>query len=117
MPLPAPIVGVIGGSAVLPCSARKRLLKTDDITVIWRHNKTLNVLDIINGKVSVEKQDSSYENRTETLPEEYLIGNFSLKLNNLHRNDMGIYNCYITNELIIQSVKLGLWKRSLIHLG
>lgn len=108
MPLQVPIVGVIGGSAVLPCSARGRPLTTEDITVSWRHNETLNVFDIIKGEVSVENQDSEYENRTETFPEEYMNRNFSLKLNNLQHNDTGIYNCYITNELIIKSVKLGL---------
>ncbi|XP_048023166.1 matrix remodeling-associated protein 8-like isoform X2 [Megalobrama amblycephala] len=106
VPLQVPIEDVIGGSAVLPCSARERIFTTEDITVKWRHNKTLNVFDIIKGEVSVEKQDSSYKNRTATFPEEYLNGNFSLKLNNLQHNDTGIYKCYITNELIIQSVKL-----------
>ncbi|XP_077083077.1 V-set domain containing T-cell activation inhibitor 1-like isoform X2 [Siphateles boraxobius] len=106
VPLPDKIVGFIGGSAVLPCSARERPLTTEDITVSWRHNKTLKVFDIIKGKVSVEEQDSAFKNRTETFPQEYLNGNFSLKLNNLQRNDTGIYKCYITNELLIQRVTL-----------
>jgi len=69
---------------------------------------TLEVFNIIKGKVSMEEQDSVFNNRTETFPQEYLNGNFSLKLNNLQHNDSGIYKCNITNELLIQSVKLGL---------
>ncbi|KAK7127112.1 hypothetical protein R3I94_018337 [Phoxinus phoxinus] len=106
VPLQDPVVGDIGGSAVLPCSARERRLTTEDITVSWRHNKTLQVFDIIKGKVSVNEQDSIFKNKTETFPQEYLNGNFSLKLNNLRRSDTGIYKCYITNELLIQRVKL-----------
>ncbi|XP_056116574.1 CD276 antigen homolog [Rhinichthys klamathensis goyatoka] len=106
VPVRDPVVGFIGGSAVLPCSAKERQLTTEDITVSWRHNKTLEVFDIIKGKVSVEEQDSVFKNRTETFPQEYLKGNFSLKLNNLQLNDTGIYKCYIRNELLIHSVKL-----------
>lgn len=104
-----PVVGDIGGFAVLPCSARERPLTTEDITVNWRHNnKTLKVFEIIKGKVSVEEQDSVFKNRAETFPQEYLNGNFSLKVNNLQRSDTGIYKCYITNELLIKRVELGL---------
>ncbi|XP_058616910.1 CD276 antigen homolog isoform X2 [Onychostoma macrolepis] len=96
----------VGSSAVLPCSSRKSQLTTEDITVHWRHNETLKVYDIIKGKVSLEQQDSGYYNRTEIIREKYLKGNFSLKLNNLQRNDTGTYTCHVTNELLIQSVKL-----------
>ncbi|XP_067272391.1 V-set domain-containing T-cell activation inhibitor 1-like [Pseudorasbora parva] len=103
VPFQKTIKGKIGGSAVLPCFARKRPRANEDITFKWRrHNETLNVVDIIKGKVS---QDSAYKNRTEILPE-YLNGSFSLKLNNLQRNDAGQYRCYITNELLIHSVEL-----------
>ncbi|CAM4654293.1 unnamed protein product [Leuciscus chuanchicus] len=107
VPSQDPVKGYIGGSAVLPCSLpRKRPLTTEDITVTWKHNKTLKVFDIIKGIVSVKEQDSVFRNRTETFPQEYLNGNFSLKLYNLQHNDTGFYKCYITNELLIQSVKL-----------
>ncbi len=66
--------------------------------------------DIIKGKVSLDEQDSAYYNRTEIIHEKYLKGDFSLQLNNLQRNDTGTYTCHVTNELLIQSVKLGLWK-------
>ncbi len=96
-------MGYVGDSVVLPCSSK--LKTTEDITVYWRHNTSLKVYDI-NGKVSVEKQDSSYENRTKSFPQEYKTGNFSLKLNNLQYNDTGNYTCHVTNELLIYSFKL-----------
>ncbi|XP_059399774.1 CD276 antigen homolog isoform X2 [Carassius carassius] len=105
-PLQLPFVPAVGGSVVLPCSSKRSQFTTEDITVHWRHNETLKVYDIIKGKVSLEEQDSAYYNRTEMILENYLIGNFSLKLNNVQHSDTGNYTCHITNELLIQSVKL-----------
>uniref|UniRef100_A0A8C1XGD9 Ig-like domain-containing protein n=1 Tax=Cyprinus carpio TaxID=7962 RepID=A0A8C1XGD9_CYPCA len=103
LPLQVLIVGYVGDSVVLPCSSE---LNTEDITVHWRHNDTLKVYDIINGKVSVEEQDSVYKNRTESFPQSYKTGNFSLKLNNLQYNDTGNYTCHITNELLIHTMEI-----------
>uniref|UniRef100_A0A8C1AQZ9 Ig-like domain-containing protein n=1 Tax=Cyprinus carpio carpio TaxID=630221 RepID=A0A8C1AQZ9_CYPCA len=90
------VEGEVRGSAVLPCSFIDNHLKKEDITVYWRHNSSQNVYDIIEGKGSVERQDSAYKNRAETFPIEYMKGNFSLKLNSLQLNDSGKYVCYIT---------------------
>ncbi|KAK7137273.1 hypothetical protein R3I93_017375 [Phoxinus phoxinus] len=97
------VEGFIGDSAVLPCSSEERQLKLEDITVLWIHN-SLNVYYIIKGKVS-EAQDPAFKNRTETFPEEYLNGNFSLKLNNLQHTDAGKYMCYITQDSVLKSVQ------------
>lgn len=105
-PVQHPFVPSVGGSVVLPCSSKKSPLAAEDITVHWRYNENLEVYDIIKGKVSLEKQHSAYYNRTEIFSEKYLDGNFSLKLNNVQRSDTGTYKCYITNELLVQSVKL-----------
>ncbi|RXN12987.1 polymeric immunoglobulin receptor-like protein [Labeo rohita] len=107
----------VGSSVVLPCSSRRSELTAEDITVHWTHDKTLKVYDIIKGKVSLEEQDSAYANRTEINRENYLKGDFALKLNNLQRNDMGNYTCEITNELLIQNVKLGSGKPRIVLLG
>ncbi|KAK2907175.1 hypothetical protein Q8A67_006160 [Cirrhinus molitorella] len=100
------VEGSVGGSAVLPCSSTGDGLKKEDITVYWRHNSSQNVYDIIEGKGSVEKQDSAYKNRAETFPNEYMKGNFSLKLNNLQYNDAGKYVCYITKAYQNPSMQL-----------
>uniref|UniRef100_A0A672MJT1 Ig-like domain-containing protein n=1 Tax=Sinocyclocheilus grahami TaxID=75366 RepID=A0A672MJT1_SINGR len=100
------IEGKVGGSAVLPCSTIDSGLKNEDITVYWRHNSSQNVYDIIEGKGSVEKQDPAYKNRAGTFPNEYMKGNFSLKLNNLQYNDAGKYVCYITKAYQNPSTQL-----------
>ncbi len=55
--------------------------------------------DIIKGKVSLDEQDSAYYNRTEIIREKYLKGDFSLKLNNLQRNDTGTYCTHATSQI------------------
>ncbi|XP_059425949.1 sodium channel subunit beta-4-like, partial [Carassius carassius] len=104
VPLQVLIVGYVGDSVVLPCSSE--LNTAEDITVHWRHNDSLKVFDIIDGKVFVEEQDSVYKNRTESFTQAFKTGNFSLKLNNLQYNDTGNYMCHITNELLIYSMEL-----------
>uniref|UniRef100_A0A8C1ZIN1 Ig-like domain-containing protein n=1 Tax=Cyprinus carpio TaxID=7962 RepID=A0A8C1ZIN1_CYPCA len=95
------VEGVIGGFVVLPCSSKKTQL-----TVNWRYGDRLIVYAIIKGKVSVEGQDPKYKNRAESFPEEYLRGNFSLKLSDLQHTDAGKYQCYIIEESDIQTVEL-----------
>ncbi|XDV22029.1 hypothetical protein PO909_027002, partial [Leuciscus waleckii] len=92
--LQEPIVGFIGGSAVLPCSSKEPQLKLQDITVHWRYNDSLNVYDIIDGKGSIVDQHLAYKERVETFPDDFKQGNFTLKLNNLQNNDTGKYVCY-----------------------
>ncbi|XP_052446440.1 V-set domain-containing T-cell activation inhibitor 1 isoform X2 [Carassius gibelio] len=104
VPLQVLFVGFVGDSVVLPCSSEQNT--AEDITVHWRHNDSLKVFDIIKGKVSLQEQDSVYKNRTESFPQAFKTGNFSLKLNNLQYNDSGNYKCHITNELLIYSMEL-----------
>uniref|UniRef100_A0A672L200 V-set domain-containing T-cell activation inhibitor 1-like n=1 Tax=Sinocyclocheilus grahami TaxID=75366 RepID=A0A672L200_SINGR len=93
------VVGFIGGSAVLPCSSKEPPHTIQDINQVrWRNKYNLNVYEIIKGKVSVEEQNPQYKNRTESFPEEYMRGNFSIKLNNLQHADAGEYTCYIIME-------------------
>ncbi|XP_016361994.1 uncharacterized protein LOC107703788 [Sinocyclocheilus anshuiensis] len=77
------IEGVIGGSVVLPCSSTENELE-------------------IEGKGVTSEQSQAYKNRAEMFPDQYVNGNFTLKLNNLTSADSGIYYCYIS--------PLTLWK-------
>uniref|UniRef100_A0A672M868 Ig-like domain-containing protein n=1 Tax=Sinocyclocheilus grahami TaxID=75366 RepID=A0A672M868_SINGR len=89
---------VIGGSVILPCSLSAQDLKLQDINVHWRQNGSKIVYDIVKGEDSVALQDSEFKNRAESFPDEYLRGNFSIKLNNLQHTDAGTYSCYITHS-------------------
>ncbi|XP_039550559.1 uncharacterized protein LOC120495193 [Pimephales promelas] len=100
------VTAVIGGSALLPCSSSEHDPKPQDTDVHWRHNGSKNVYDIVKGEDSLEKQDPRYTNRTERLPDVYLRGNFSIKLNNLTHTDAGKYTCYITLSSELQTVLL-----------
>ncbi len=86
----------IGGSVVLPCSSVDHDYKLQDTDVHWRHNGSIFVYDIIKGKDSIEEQDPRYKTKTKSFPEEYLRGNFSIKLSGLTRADAGKYICLIT---------------------
>ncbi len=92
------VVGFTGGSVVLPCSSAKHDLKLQDIHVFWRDKDSEAIYDLIKGKDALEKQDPRYKNRTQTFPEEYERGNFSIKLNNLTHADAGELNCFITHS-------------------
>ncbi|XP_059399554.1 ICOS ligand-like isoform X1 [Carassius carassius] len=100
------VEGFIGGSVVLPCSSAEHNHKLQDIDVSWRHNGSKIVFDIIPHSNAPVTQDSEYKNRTETFPQEYQRGNFSIKLNRLQHTDAGQYICYIKNSDEYHTLKL-----------
>ncbi|XP_048038779.1 CD276 antigen-like [Megalobrama amblycephala] len=100
------VEAVISGSVVLRCSSTEHDHKLQDIDVNWRHNGSKNVYDIIKGQDSVVLQDQQYKKRTKTFPDEYLRGNFSIKLHNLTHTDAGKYICYITHSDEQRTVQL-----------
>uniref|UniRef100_A0A8C2GQ63 Immunoglobulin domain-containing protein n=1 Tax=Cyprinus carpio TaxID=7962 RepID=A0A8C2GQ63_CYPCA len=104
------VEGFIGGSAVLNCSS------IQDITQVrWRNKYDKIVYEIINGQVSVEEQDQQYKNRVESFPEEYLRGDFSIKLYNLQHTDAGLYGCYSfmkKESVVFRSVELLIKEKS-----
>ncbi|KAK2907131.1 hypothetical protein QQF64_018918 [Cirrhinus molitorella] len=99
------IEGFTGSSVVLPCSLNKHF-KLQDTDVLWRDKDSRSIYDLIKGKDSVERQDERYKNRAETFPEDYLRGNFSIKLRNLTDTDAGEFSCFITHLHELQIVKL-----------
>ncbi|XP_065115884.1 CD276 antigen homolog [Paramisgurnus dabryanus] len=100
------VEGVVGGSVVLPCSGKAHQGTPEDLDVFWRHKESMVVYNIIKGNASVEKQELQYKNRTESFPENYLKGNFSLLLKKLQETDAGKYSCLIGEESIIRKVEL-----------
>ncbi|XP_026053943.1 CD276 antigen homolog [Carassius auratus] len=98
--------GFFGGSVLLPCSSSKLDHKLQDMNVFWRQNDTKNVFDIINGLDSVEQQDPRYKNRVKPFSEEYVRGNFSIRLTDLNQADAGRYICLITRSSEYKTVVL-----------
>lgn len=101
-----PVSAVIGGSAILPCLSSKDDLEIKDIDVHWRHNDSLKVYDIIGGETLTEHPYLSYENRTESFPEQYVKGRFHLKITNLTYSDAGEYTCFILHSSKSVTVRL-----------
>lgn len=100
------VEGVIGGSVLLPCVSSKNEHKLQDISVLWRHNGSMNVFAITDGRGSVEDQDVNYKNRVKTFPEEYEKGNFSIIIYNLKHADAGEHQCYIGHSFENLKVQL-----------
>uniref|UniRef100_A0A3B4CXG6 Immunoglobulin domain-containing protein n=1 Tax=Pygocentrus nattereri TaxID=42514 RepID=A0A3B4CXG6_PYGNA len=59
------------------------------------YNDNMKVYDIVRGKLS-KNQDASYRNRTESFPDEYSKGIFSIKLSKVRASDKGMYSCFIS---------------------
>ncbi|XP_059399697.1 CD276 antigen homolog [Carassius carassius] len=110
------VEGFIGGSVVLPCSSAEHDLKPQDIYVYWLYSGSTNVFDIIKGKDSEAGQDPRYKKRAKTFPDEYLRGNFSLKLITVTETDAGEYTCLITHSSESNTVELIL-KESRVEKG
>ncbi|XP_059399555.1 CD276 antigen homolog isoform X2 [Carassius carassius] len=100
------VEGFIGGSVVLPCSSAEHDLKPQDINVYWVYTARTNVFDIIKGENSEAGQDPRYKKRAKTFPDEYLRGNFSLKLITVTETDAGKYTCLITHSSESNTVEL-----------
>ncbi|XP_077083090.1 myelin-oligodendrocyte glycoprotein [Siphateles boraxobius] len=81
---------VVGDSVTLPC-----FYENKQSNVFWRHNVSRKVLSIINGQLSLEKQDTIFQNRTEIFSSEYVKGNYSITLKNVELIHAGHYTCFI----------------------
>ncbi|KAK2906648.1 hypothetical protein Q8A67_005633 [Cirrhinus molitorella] len=108
------VEGTKESTVILKCSHRSIDLEENQLTVHWRHNNTRNVFDIIRGKVSIEKQNPAYKNRSEVLTEELKKGNIFLRLTNLQHSDKGIYLCFVPVLGIHHSTQLVVKERSFI---
>ncbi|XP_056116899.1 uncharacterized protein LOC130094584 [Rhinichthys klamathensis goyatoka] len=81
---------VVGDSVTLPC-----LYENKQSNVFWRHNVSRNVLNIIDGHISLEDQDTIFQNRTESFSSGYVNGDYSITLKNVELIHAGDYTCFI----------------------
>uniref|UniRef100_A0A3B1JI37 Myelin-oligodendrocyte glycoprotein-like n=2 Tax=Astyanax mexicanus TaxID=7994 RepID=A0A3B1JI37_ASTMX len=98
-------VAVEGGNVTLPCVYSGNVPQSEEMDVFWRYNDR-NVYSIFKGKVSATGQDPEYKGRTESYPEAYGQGNFSIKLSNVKASDKGEYKCILTFAVNITSIQL-----------
>ncbi|CAM4654261.1 unnamed protein product [Leuciscus chuanchicus] len=81
---------VVGDSVTLPC-----LYENKQSNVFWRHNVSRNVLNIVNGQLALQKQDTIFQNRTESFSSGYVNGDYSIMLKNVELIHSGNYTCFI----------------------
>ncbi|XP_042610542.1 uncharacterized protein LOC122144007 [Cyprinus carpio] len=95
-PVRVTVEGFVGDFAFFPCSIPESALqgKTEEFEVFWRDDEGKKVCDITGGNRICK--DPKYKDRVETFPEEYKKGNFSIKQNNIQKNNETKYICHIT---------------------
>lgn len=104
---------VVGDNITLPC-----LYENKQSNVFWRHNISKNVFNIINDQISLEDQDTIFQNRTESLSSGYAKGDYSIMLKNVELIHAGHYTCFnleSNEEKKIQLFVKGTWNPCLVN--
>ncbi len=109
-------IGVVGGSVILPCLYKERVLKPQEMNVFWRFNDDKIVYDIENGNFSTKDQDVLFKGRIESVSSQYGNGDFSIRLKHLKLTDSGSFSCFIAKgkKKILNLQVNGMWKQSLL---
>lgn len=89
------IEGFIGDTVLLPCIYREVHLLPDPVTVFWRDQNDLSVLDIMKNVPDNSTQNQKFKGRVSSFPEFYKKGNFSIIMKNVQQSDSGPYECHI----------------------
>ncbi|XP_048066175.1 uncharacterized protein LOC125279969 [Megalobrama amblycephala] len=85
----------LGSSVILPCFAKKHLLK-ENLKVEWRRTDTKALVHLYqDGESRPEKQHKDYHDRVHFFTDEIQHGNFSLQLDSLSTVDDGEYTCKV----------------------
>uniref|UniRef100_A0A3B5R1S3 Myelin-oligodendrocyte glycoprotein-like n=1 Tax=Xiphophorus maculatus TaxID=8083 RepID=A0A3B5R1S3_XIPMA len=89
-----PIEAQVGSNVVLPCLV-KPPVNLRDGTVEWMFDSSKTVHLFRNEGDDRESQDKSYKDRTYLNHAMLELGDISLKLSNITKNDEGIYSCLV----------------------
>ncbi|XP_023202844.1 myelin-oligodendrocyte glycoprotein-like isoform X2 [Xiphophorus maculatus] len=89
-----PIKAQVGSNVVLPCWV-KPPVNVREALVEWKFNSSKTVHLFRSEGDDRESQDKSYKDRTYLNHAMLELGNVSLKLSNVTKNDEGIYSCIV----------------------
>ncbi|XP_031424493.2 uncharacterized protein LOC105888981, partial [Clupea harengus] len=93
-----PLVAQLGGSVLLPCSVETPL-PLEELEVEWRRTDSESLVHLFQeGEVRPESQNYTYRGRAHFFTVDMSKGNYSLLLNNVSREDAGIYSCKVYTE-------------------
>ncbi|XP_076851986.1 butyrophilin subfamily 1 member A1-like isoform X2 [Brachyhypopomus gauderio] len=101
-----PVVAVVHGTVILPCSHNDEKLRSGSAEIFWRYGDSRTVLDLKGNTVHVAEQDEMFRGRVDNFPGEYTKGNFSIRLRDVKLSDAGTYTCFI--PLVAEEQKLDL---------
>ncbi|XP_027894878.1 myelin-oligodendrocyte glycoprotein-like isoform X2 [Xiphophorus couchianus] len=92
--LEKPIKAQVGSDVILPCLV-KPPVNVRDAAVEWMFDSSKTVHLFRNEADDRESQDDRYKGRTYLNHTMLELGNISLKLSNVTKNDEGIYSCFV----------------------
>ncbi|KAG5270023.1 hypothetical protein AALO_G00187770 [Alosa alosa] len=94
----------LGGPVLLPCSVETPL-PLEELEVEWRRTDSDVLVHLFQeGEERPESQDYAYRGRAHFFSGELVRGNYSVELNNVTREDAGVYICKVYTNLDHSSV-------------
>ncbi|KAL7889289.1 hypothetical protein AOLI_G00015470 [Acnodon oligacanthus] len=91
-----PLVAQLGDTVLLPCFSRIPL-PLEGLQVEWRKAGSESLVILFQqGENRPDLQSQSFRDRVHLFPDEISKGNFSILLNNVIRNDTGVYRCKVS---------------------
>uniref|UniRef100_A0AAR2L6B5 Ig-like domain-containing protein n=1 Tax=Pygocentrus nattereri TaxID=42514 RepID=A0AAR2L6B5_PYGNA len=99
------IEGFVGDTVILPCLISGKALP-NKVTVFWRFRDSSTVYNIVDSRASLDEQDAPFTGRVDSFPDEWIKGNFSIKLSAVKKTDGGMYTCFIPEVNIQTTVYL-----------
>ncbi|XP_078091874.1 NACHT, LRR and PYD domains-containing protein 5-like [Mustelus asterias] len=92
--------GVSGKDILLPCTFPIALnFRLKDLVITWQRTlSSIVVHSFYSVKNHPEYQDSAFRGRTELFPQEFHIGNATLRLKGATMSDQGNYTCFVIQQ-------------------
>ncbi|KAI5108457.1 butyrophilin subfamily 2 member A2-like, partial [Silurus meridionalis] len=88
-------VAQLGGSALLPCFIEGSL-PLEDLQVEWRKLDTDSLVSLFQqGKSRPDLQSQVFRDRADFFPDKVSKGNFSISIENVAKEDAGVYRCQV----------------------
>ncbi|KAK6469901.1 CD276 antigen-like [Huso huso] len=96
----SPVMSPPGSDVILDCSfSYKAGADLGKVVVTWQRPDYRVVHSFYYGQDQLALQNETYRNRTQLFPEQFSVGNASLRLKQVRGEDEGWYTCAVTNQV------------------